>query len=121
MVRLNVTGQSTRRRSSATLSHHPQNPPPYPETAIRSHIVRYLALEPDQQFAIAWAKHNTTAENLAFFSRNRRSDYTAANQFFFQWWNYIVYDSETHNHYNFAYQVRFFFKKNVSKNTPRLP
>lgn len=76
---------------------------------MRNFIARYLATAPDQQFPIAWSTHNTTTDNMAFHSRVRRSDYTEHDQFYLQWWNYIIYDAETHNHYNFAYMVRFRF------------
>ena len=38
--------------------------------------------------------------------RNRLHDYTASNdRFFFQWWNYLVYDSVSHQQYQLIYQL----------------
>lgn len=34
-----------------------------------------------------------------------REEYLPRGDFFFQWWNYLVYDSQTDDHFNIIYQV----------------
>ncbi len=52
--------------------------------------------------------HDTTSEDLANHSRFRGAEYPNHDIFFFQWWNYLIHDSETGHHFNLIYQVTRF-------------
>lgn len=65
---------------------------------------RYINLQDDQAFGLTTA-HSEIVNPPAYKSRYRGAEHTKDDEFFFQWWNFLVFDAETRDHWNIIYQV----------------
>lgn len=69
--------------------------------------VRYARLEPGQPLALMGA-HNATVQPSLHHSRLRAGEVRrSAEQEFYQWWNFLVFDAETRDHVNLYYGLHY--------------
>ena len=68
-------------------------------------VSSYRSLAPDEPFA--FIRSNTfLPQPSAHTVRYRGAEYTAGrDRFFFQWWNYLIVDSASHQQYQLIYQL----------------
>lgn len=70
-------------------------------------LYRKYETQPGEPFALL-RSDATLKWPAANYSRVRLTDYQQPDRFFFQWWNYLIYDPETKEHWNIIYQVTDF-------------
>jgi hypothetical protein len=74
-------------------------------------LCRYQSLAAGQPFSLI-TKMTFIHEPPKHHSRWRGQDYiTKYDRFFFQWWNFLVYDAETHDHWTFIYMASKYSSK----------
>jgi hypothetical protein len=67
--------------------------------------VKYAQLEEGQPLVFLLSTHNHTDNPPAVDSRFRGAEYSPRNPYFFQWWNYLVVDAETLDHWTLGFQL----------------
>lgn len=71
--------------------------------------VQYSKLQPGQMFSLV--QNQTIVPYPAnSYSRYRGEDYLDRDRYFFQWWNFLVYDSETNDHFTLVYNTNHYSK-----------
>ena len=58
----------------------------------------------DQRLALI-SKHNATNQPANFHSRLRINEVEHAGQDYFQWWNFLIFDADTRDHFNIYYDL----------------
>jgi hypothetical protein len=70
----------------------------------------YSSLLPTQLFAIVIAP-SAIAQPEPYYSRSRLAEYSSYDRYFFQWWNFLIFDAESKDHFNVIMQLTNFSSK----------